>query len=163
MYGYFPGGSDGKESACNARDRGSIHGLGRSPAEGNGNPLHYSCLENSMDRGAWSLEPQAVVHGRKESDTTEQLTPTHVSSVYMSIPISQFFPSLLPHLDVHLFVFYVCVSIFRFADKIIHVWLCLTRNKKSIQMLVLFLWARWVILRDIRELLGNDPGEMETL
>ena len=49
----FPGGSDGKESACNAGDPGSIPGLGKSPGEENGNPLHYSCLENPMDRGAW--------------------------------------------------------------------------------------------------------------
>ena len=48
-----------KESACNAGDLGSILGLGRSPGEGNGNPLQYSCLENSMDRGA----RQAIVHG----------------------------------------------------------------------------------------------------
>ena len=49
----FPGGSDGKESACNAGDLGSIPELGRSPGEGNGYPLHYSYLENPMDRGAW--------------------------------------------------------------------------------------------------------------
>ena len=49
---YFPGGSDGKVSADNAGDPGSIPGLGRSPGEGNGNPLQYSCLENPMDRGA---------------------------------------------------------------------------------------------------------------
>ena len=54
----FPSGSVGKESACNAGDLGSIPGLGKSPGEGNGNPLQYSCLENSMDRGAW----QAIVH-----------------------------------------------------------------------------------------------------
>ena len=48
----FPGGSDGKESACNSGDLGLISGLGRSPGEGNGYPLQYSCLENSMDRGA---------------------------------------------------------------------------------------------------------------
>ena len=46
------GGSDGKESTRNARDPGSIPGSGRSPGEGNGNPLQYSCLENSMDRGS---------------------------------------------------------------------------------------------------------------
>ena len=51
--------SDSKESACNAGDSSLIPGLGRSPGEGNGNPLQYSCLENSMDRGAW----QAIVHG----------------------------------------------------------------------------------------------------
>ena len=49
----FPGGSDGKESACNAWNPGSIPGLGRSPGEGNGNPLQYPCLENLVDRGAW--------------------------------------------------------------------------------------------------------------
>ena len=50
---YLPVGSDGKESACNTGDPGSIPGSGRSPGEGNGNPLQYFCLENSMDRGAW--------------------------------------------------------------------------------------------------------------
>ena len=61
----FPGSSAGKESACNAGDLGSIPGLGRSPGEGNGNPLQYSCLENAMDRGAW----QAAVHGVAKSQT----------------------------------------------------------------------------------------------
>ena len=55
----FPGNSDSKESAHNAGDQGLIPGSGRSPGEGNGNPLQYSCLENPMDRGAW----QATVHG----------------------------------------------------------------------------------------------------
>ena len=55
----FPGGSDGKESACKAGDQGSNPGLGRSPGEGNGNPLQYSCLEHPMDRGAW----WAAAHG----------------------------------------------------------------------------------------------------
>ena len=54
----FPGGLDGKESACNAGHLGSIPWLGRSLGEGNGYPLRYSCLENSTDRGAW----QATVH-----------------------------------------------------------------------------------------------------
>ena len=49
----FPGGLDGKASAYNARDPGSIPGLGRSPGEGNGNPLQYSCLDNPMNGGAW--------------------------------------------------------------------------------------------------------------
>ena len=49
----FPGGSEGKASACNAGDLGSISGSGRSLGEGNGNPLQYSCLENPMDREAW--------------------------------------------------------------------------------------------------------------
>ena len=55
----FLGDSDGKESACTAGDPGSISGSGRSPGEGNGYPLWYSCLENSMDRGAWWV----TVHG----------------------------------------------------------------------------------------------------
>ena len=55
----FPPSSVGKESACNAGDLGSIPGSGRSPGEGNGNPLQYSCLENPMDKGAW----RATVHG----------------------------------------------------------------------------------------------------
>ena len=49
----FPGGSDGKASACNVGDLGSIPGSGRSLGEGTGNPLQYSCLENSMNRGVW--------------------------------------------------------------------------------------------------------------
>ena len=53
VFGGFPGGSDGKESACNVEDPGSIPGTGRFPGEGNGNPLQYSCLENPKDRGAW--------------------------------------------------------------------------------------------------------------
>ena len=55
----FPGGAEVKASACNVGDLGSIPGLGRSPGEGNGNPLQYSCLENPMDGGAW----WATVHG----------------------------------------------------------------------------------------------------
>ena len=61
----FPGGSDSKESASNAGDPGMVPGSGRSPGEGNGNPLQYSCLENSMDRGAW----RATIHGVARSWT----------------------------------------------------------------------------------------------
>ena len=64
----FPGGSDGKESACNAGDLGSIPGLGRSPGGGNGKPLQYSCLENPHgQRNLVGYSPW----GHKESDTTE--------------------------------------------------------------------------------------------
>ena len=59
----FSDGSDGKVSACSAEDLGSIPGSGRSPGEGNGNPLQYCCLENPMDRGAW----RAAVHGVTKS------------------------------------------------------------------------------------------------
>ena len=61
----FPGGSDGKESTCNAGDLGSIPGLRRSPGGGHGNPLQYSCLENHMDRAAW----WATVHAVTKSQT----------------------------------------------------------------------------------------------
>ena len=61
----FSGGSDGKESACNAEDPGLIAGLGRSPGVGNGNPHQYSCLENTMNREAqW-----AKIHGATKSQT----------------------------------------------------------------------------------------------
>ena len=61
----FPGGPDGKVSACSAGDLGSIPGSGRSPGAGNGNPFQYSSLENSMDGGAW----WATVHGIAKSQT----------------------------------------------------------------------------------------------
>ena len=61
----FRGGSDGKESPCNAGDLGSIPGSGRSPGEGNSNPLQYSCLETSMDRGAW----RTTIRGVTKSQT----------------------------------------------------------------------------------------------
>ena len=71
----FPDGSEGKASACNAGYPGSIPGLGRSPGEGNGNPLRFSCLENAMDGEACRLESMVgyCLWGRKESDTTKRL------------------------------------------------------------------------------------------
>ena len=84
--GGFPGGSDGKESTCNAGDWGLIPGSGRSPGEGNGNPLKCSCLENYMDRGAW----WATVHEVPESDMTERL------STYGTHTCRQAFPSKPP-------------------------------------------------------------------
>ena len=69
----FPGSSDGKESACSAGDLGLIPESGRSPGEGNGNSLQYSCLENSMDR-PW---------GHKESDMTELLTLSSMTNLQL--------------------------------------------------------------------------------
>ena len=74
----FPGGSDGKESACNAEDPGLTPGWGRSPGVGNGNPLWYFCLENSMDRGTW----QATVLGIAESDAAKHACNTFTSESY---------------------------------------------------------------------------------
>ena len=71
----FPHSSVGKESACSAEDPGSIPELGRSPGEGNGNPLQYSRLGNFMDRGAW----QATLHGvtRVGHNLVTKLPPSH--------------------------------------------------------------------------------------
>ena len=77
----FADGSVDKESTCNAGgkgDAGLIPGLGRSPGKGNGNLFQYSCLENSMDRGAWSMG------GHKESDMTEQLS-TALKALWASL------------------------------------------------------------------------------
>ena len=70
----FPGGSHDNESICSAGDLGLIPGSGRSPEEGNGNPLQYSCLRNPMDRGAW----QSTAYGVTKGQT--QLTHFTVSS-----------------------------------------------------------------------------------
>ena len=73
MHWGFPGGLDGKESACNAGELNSIPGSGRALVEGNGNPLQYSWLENSIDRGAW----RATVHGVTKNRT--QLSDEHLN------------------------------------------------------------------------------------
>ena len=109
----FPGGLDGKESTCKARDLGSIPGLGRSPGGGHGKPLQYSCLENSMDRGAW----YATVHGVTKSQT--QLSD---QAQHSTVCICQ---SQSPSLFLFCFppgnqksVFYIC-DYFCFANKLI--------------------------------------------
>ena len=76
----FPGGSDGKASACNAGDPGLIPGLERSPGEGNGNPLQYSCLENPTDRGAlW-----VTVHRIAKRQTQLKELSTHAHNLWAS-------------------------------------------------------------------------------
>ena len=71
----FPGGSDDKESVCNAGDPGSVPGSGRSSGKGNGYPLQYSYLKNTTDRGAWL----AIVNGLTELDMTERLNTFSLS------------------------------------------------------------------------------------
>ena len=106
---YFPGGSEGKKSACSTGDLGSIPGSGRSPGEGNGNPLQHTCLENSMDRGSW----QATVHGVSKSGTwlsnftftfhfhaLEQEMATHSSVLAWRIPGTGE-PGGLPSMGLH--------------------------------------------------------------
>ena len=97
-YWGFSEGSEVKASACNAGDLGSIPGSGRSPGEGNGNPLQYSCLENPMDGGVW----WAAVYGVAQSRTRLKQLSSSSSSVHMSIPISQFIPPPLPRMNFSL-------------------------------------------------------------
>ena len=77
----FPGGSDGKESACNAGDLGLIPGLRRSPGGRHGNPLQYSCLENPMDRAAW----RAIIHGVAKSWTRLKQLSTHTCTHMLTL------------------------------------------------------------------------------
>ena len=84
----FPGGSEVKVSACNVGDLGSTPGSGRSPGEGNGNPLQYSCLENPMDRGAWLAILYGVVKSQTRlndftftSATEQQQTPPKIKLI----------------------------------------------------------------------------------
>ena len=81
----FPGGSEVKASACNAGDLGSIPGLGRSPGEGNGNPLQYSCLKNPMDGGTW----WATVHGVAKSRTRLKRLSSSSSSASGEEPVQE--------------------------------------------------------------------------
>ena len=78
----FPGGSDGKESACNVGDLGSIPGLGTSPGGGHGNPLQYSCLENHIEQRS---QVGYSLWGCKELDTTEQLSTQHKHTIYICV------------------------------------------------------------------------------
>ena len=70
---HFPDDSDGKESFCNEGDLGSIHGSGRTPREGNGNPLQHSCLENPMDKGACGLQSMELPRVRHDWATNALL------------------------------------------------------------------------------------------
>ena len=94
MVGSFPGGSEGKASACNAGDLDSIPGSGRSPGEGNGTPLQYSCLENPMDGGTW----WATVHGvAKSRIQLSDFTFTSLSLIRQG-PATKTSPQLISYL-----------------------------------------------------------------
>ena len=88
----FPHSSVGKESSCNAGDLGSIPGLGRSPGEGNGNPLQYFCLENPMDRGTWWSTLHGATRVRHDIATKPSSIYFTHDSVYISMLLSQFAP-----------------------------------------------------------------------
>ena len=97
-YKDFPHGSDGKASAYNAGDLGSILGSGRSPVEGNDNPLQYSCLENPMDRGAW----QATVYRVAKSRTRlSDLTYLLICNINTTLIWSMRYISQNKHLIIH--------------------------------------------------------------
>ena len=82
----FPRRSVGKESACSAGDRGLIPGSGRSPGEGNDNPLQNSCLENPMDRGAWQATVHGVTRGRQDLATKPPTTKDFVKTFNIIFP-----------------------------------------------------------------------------
>ena len=87
----LPGGSDSKESACNAGDLGSVSGSARFPGEGNGYPFQYSCLENSTDRRAWWV----IVHGVTKSRTLANAFPIPVENALLPTSQTPHIPSPL--------------------------------------------------------------------
>ena len=102
----FPGGSDGKESACIAGDLGLIPGSGRSPEEGNGNPLQYSCLENPMDKEAW----RATVHSVAKS-WTQLSNFTFFLSFFLYWLNREESGQLEDRNGSEIFTMYICVSV----------------------------------------------------
>ena len=129
----FPGGSEGKESACSVGDLGLNPGSGRSPGKGNGNPLQYSCLENSVDGGAW----WATVYGVAESScSAASFIPPIVSlcisfsplfHLLSSLPLSPFLPSFLFYLPSLFKPFNSCVVIM-FCALNFHFWCAAVRE-----------------------------------
>ena len=105
------GSSDSRESACNAGDLGSIPGAGRSHGERNGNPLHYSCLENPMDRGAW----RATVHEITKSWTQPKWLSTQHNDFFWLLTkfcqMSFIMFCLVDFSDCFLWCYWVCFSI----------------------------------------------------
>ena len=89
----FPGGSDGKVSAYNAGDPGSIPGSGRSPGIGNGNPLWYSCLENPMNREAWWATAHGITKNQTQVSTHALFIPSCLVDFYRSLHWHEWFGS----------------------------------------------------------------------
>ena len=102
----FPGGSDSKESACCVGDPGSILGSGRSPGEGNGNPLQYSCLENPMDRGAWWV---TTVHGVTKSQTQQSNFHFHKIQTAAYSKHFTYLDWFSPYSSIMLYYYYVLI------------------------------------------------------
>ena len=136
----FPGGSNGKESACSAGDLGSSTELGRSPGEGNGNPLQYSCLENPMNREAWWV----TVHGVAKSWTRLKWLSTHARhEVTLSLFKNSKQTVLIPFFNnpnyTHLYkIIYIILNyIYIYTHNHIH-----THNNIYVKVFVLFygLW-----------------------
>ena len=99
IYIKFPGGSDGKESACNARDPGLIPGSGRFLGEGNGYPLQYSALENPMDRGAWGLQ---FMESQSQDWETNIFTFIYIHIYKCLVPISLSLSLIPPQVKIML-------------------------------------------------------------
>ena len=112
----FPGGSDGKASACSAGDPGSIPGLGRPPGEGNGNPLQYSSLENSMDWGAWWATVYGVTKSQTRLSNFTSLTMYNNSYALLLATFLQFFSSL----NFSLPLFYVLFLLYQHQAPLIN-------------------------------------------
>ena len=104
----FSSGSDDKESAYNARNSGLIPGLGRSPGRGNDKPLQYSCLENSVDRGAWRATVHGVAKSRTRLRDLHTHTHTHTQLIYNVVLLSG-----VQHSDSNIYL-YLCIYLFLF-------------------------------------------------
>ena len=113
----LPGGSDNKDSACNSRDPGSIPGLGRSPGEGNGNPLQYSCLENSVDNPG---RLQFMGLCRVEYDCTTNTFTFHIESRLLYVILDILAILIIPVYEQFPFI----CAIFNFCNHLLFCRLC---------------------------------------
>ena len=126
----FPGGSEVKASACNARDLGSIPGSERSPGEGNGNPFQYSCLENPMDGGAW----WATVHGVAKSwtqlsDFTSLLYFTSLHFPFLNLALLPIISRGKHSTQGHLLVVEISKTVYRDQAMMLSLWV--TANQET--------------------------------